>query len=86
MATIKDVLRVAKDWNTGDNSAMGLFADMGIIIDNRHRDNLVDEIQERLDQCIVHRSDLECILEDEPILENFLRLAENTELVVDYGP
>lgn len=80
-----EYVQLAKDWHTGDNTGLGLFASMELIIDNPHRDRIVVEIQERLRQCEQHRTDLEFILRDEPILRNFLEFAKKTEIVSDYG-
>lgn len=73
----------AKLWETGDNSALGIFASMEIIIDGQHRDNMIGEIQKRMDQISEHRSMLEIVIAEQKTLENFLAFTKNAEIVVD---
>ena len=80
---ISEHIATAKLWETGDNSALGIFASMKIIIDGQHRDNMLVEIQARMDQISEHRSMLEMIVAEEKSLENFLAFAQNTEVTVD---
>lgn len=80
---ISEHLTTAKLWTTGDNSALGLFSSMEIIIDGQHRDNMLVEIQDRLRQVTEHRSMLEVVIAEEKSLENFLAFAQNCEIVID---
>lgn len=81
--TIKEHIETAELWETGDNSALGKFATMEIIIDDSHRNDMVGEIQARMDQISEHKSMLEMIVAEQQTLENFLAFAKNSEIVVD---
>ena len=80
---INEHIDTAKIWETGDDSGLGVFASMEIIIDENHRDTMVDEIQARLHQVSAHKASLEGIVAEEKSLENFLAFAKNSEIVVD---
>ena len=80
---ISEHVTTAKLWETGDNSALGIFASMEIIIDENHRNTMVGEIQNRMDQISEHRSMLEVVVAEEKTLENFLAFAKNSEIAVD---
>lgn len=80
---IEQHIKTAKLWETGDNSALGIFASMEIIIDGQHRDSMIGEIQKRMDQISEHRSMLEVVIAEEKTLENFLAFAKNSEIAVD---
>lgn len=81
--TIKDHVATAQLWETGDDSALGIFASMEIIIDGPHRNNMIVEIQKRMDQISVHKSMLEVVIAEQKTLENFLAFAKNHTVVVD---
>lgn len=80
---LNEHIATAKLWETGDNSALGIFASMEIIIDGQHRDKMIVEIQKRMDQVTEHRSMLELVVAEQQTLENFLAFAKNSEIVVD---
>lgn len=80
---IEEHIATAELWTTGDNSALGLFASMKVIIDDQHRSNMVVEIQARMDQISVHKSMLEMIVAEQQTLKNFLSFAKNSEIVLD---
>ncbi len=80
---ISEHIATAKLWETGQDSALGKFASMELIIDNKHRENMLVEIQERIEQISEHRSMLEVVIAEEKSLENFLAFAKNCEIVVD---
>ena len=85
---LSDYIRTAGLWQgkgiKGSNSALGLFASLEIIIDNEHRDMLVDEIQERMEQVGEHKAMIETLIAEEKNLKSFMNFAKNTEIVVDY--
>ena len=81
--TIKEHIETAQLWTTGDNSALGKFASMEIIIDCQHRENMIVEIQKRMDQVTEHKAMLEVIVAEQQTLENFLAFAKNSEIIVD---
>lgn len=80
---ISEHIETARLWETGDNSAFGIFATMELIIDCQHRNNLIVEIQERMDQVTEHRYMLEMIVAEQQTLENFLAFAKKSEIAVD---
>lgn len=80
---VSEHIDTAKVWETGDSSALGIFASMEIIIDEKHRSTMVDEIQVRMDQISEHRSMLEVVVAEQQNLENFLAFTKNSEIAVD---
>ena len=80
---INEHVETARLWETGDNSALGKFATMELIIDDNHRENLIVEIQTRMDQIGEHMDMLKVVVAEQQTLENFLAFAKKSEIVVD---
>ncbi len=85
-----DLVKTAELWQgkgkSGNNSPLGLFSSLEFIIDNEHRDSMIDQIQGRIDQIDEHRAMLAEIVAEEPRLQNLMNFAKKAEIVVDYGP
>lgn len=82
---MSNFLETARLWETGDDSGLGIFATMEVIIDNQHRDTMVDEIDTRLDQIESYKETLQSVIDLESELKNFRVFVKNTEIVSDYG-
>ena len=79
---ISEHIATAKLWDT-NCPGLELFGSMELIIDNKHRENMLVEIQTRMDQISEHKAMLEVIIAEQQNLENFLAFAKNCEIMVD---
>ncbi len=64
-------------------SPMGLFATMEILIDTEHKNSLIGEIEEKIEQVYSHINMLKGMIPELTDLENFLEFVKKEEIVVD---
>ena len=80
------LLKTAKIWKTGEESALGIFASQEMIVDNQHRDDMIVELQTKLGQIEDFRIRLIEATKEQKRVENLLEFVKTSEICVDYGP
>ena len=83
-SSVCNLIETAKIWNTDNDSAIGIFATMEIIIDNQHRDLMIGELKTKMEMVEEYSVRLAMLVREKKSLQNLINFVRKSEIVIDY--